>query len=159
MSRPRGAAAAQDWSMVCARLLAYVGPCLTTPGRSFRCRRQSRCRRQCIVKGDNPKRGHHFQDCLGPYACPAASRIKFAMMSGCEIRETWLAFTSIDGRGQGKCRFCAAVSGCAFGPEVQHHRHRQPAVATSSQAGRLQLSDHLSVDRRPAVLQHVLLLT
>ena len=51
-----------------------------------------------------------------------------------------------------------AVSGCAFGTEAQHHRHHQAAVATSSEAGRQQLSDYLSVDRRPAVLQHVLLL-
>ncbi len=30
-----------------------------------------------------------------PYACPAASRIRLAMISGWEIRERWLAFTSI----------------------------------------------------------------
>jgi hypothetical protein len=29
------------------------------------------------------------------YVSPAAARIKFVMMSGCEIRETWLALTSI----------------------------------------------------------------
>ena len=29
------------------------------------------------------------------YACPAACRIKFAMVSGCEISDTWLAFTSM----------------------------------------------------------------
>jgi hypothetical protein len=39
--------------------------------------------------------GTTFKIGLRSYACPAASRIKFVMMSGCEIRETWLAFTSI----------------------------------------------------------------
>jgi hypothetical protein len=47
---------------------------------------------------------------------------------------------------------------CALRPEAQHHRHHQAAVATSSEAGR-QLHDHVSVDRRSAVLQHSLLLT
>src|SRR6266403_1488103 len=29
------------------------------------------------------------------YVCPAASAIKFVIVSGCDMRETWLAFTSI----------------------------------------------------------------
>jgi hypothetical protein len=58
-------------------------------------------------------------------------------------------------RGQCNWRCYAAVSGCAL---AQHHRHHQAAVATSSEASR-QLHDPVSVDRRPAVLQHPLLLT
>jgi hypothetical protein len=54
-------------------------------------------------------------------------------------------------RGQCNWRCYAAVSGCAFGPEAQHHRHHQAAIADSSEAGR-QLHDHLSVDWASAVL-------
>jgi hypothetical protein len=61
-------------------------------------------------------------------------------------------------RGQCNWRCYAAGSGCAFGPEDQHHRHHQAAVAASSETGR-QLHDHVSVDRQSAVLQHALLLT
>jgi hypothetical protein len=61
-------------------------------------------------------------------------------------------------RGQYHWCCSAAVSGCAFGTRAQHRRHHQAAVAASSKARR-QLHDHVSVDRRPAVLQHPLLLT
>ena len=44
-------------------------------------------------------------------------------------------------------------------PKLSTIENHQAAVATSSEAGRQQLSDHLSVDRRPAILQHLLLLT
>jgi hypothetical protein len=61
-------------------------------------------------------------------------------------------------RGQCNWSCYAAVSGCTFGPEAQHHRPHQAAVASSSEAGR-ELHDHLSVDRRSAILRHSLHLT
>src|SRR5215470_4953255 len=61
-------------------------------------------------------------------------------------------------RGQCNWPCYAAVSGCAFATEAQHHRLHQAAVAASSEGGR-QLHDHVSVDWPSAVLQHSLLLT
>src|SRR5258707_13774175 len=37
----------------------------------------------------------HEVSLTADYACPAALRIKFAIVSGCEIRARWLAFTSM----------------------------------------------------------------
>ena len=39
--------------------------------------------------------GRRYGTCHGDGRCPAASRIKRVISSGCEISERWLAFTSM----------------------------------------------------------------
>jgi hypothetical protein len=49
-----------------------------------------------LPEGDNP-RGPHFEDwpSTRPVSVQPLSRIRFVIASGCDMRERWLAFTSI----------------------------------------------------------------
>jgi len=62
-------------------------------------------------------------------------------------------------RGQCNWRGYAAVSGCAFGTEAQHHRPDQAPVASGREARWGHVPNPVPVDWRSAILQHVLLLT